>query len=120
MHGKKVWLIPDGFLPEDSSGKFVSHEAVCVLNTGDEEARINLTIYFEDKEPMEVFTAVCGARRTNHIRLDKIANKDGKKIPVGVPYAILVESSVPVVVQHSRMDTTQSEMTLMTTMAYGI
>ena len=33
---KKVWLIPDGFLPEDSSGKFVSHEAVCVLNTGDD------------------------------------------------------------------------------------
>jgi hypothetical protein len=116
--GKKVWIIPDGFLPEKSNGDFVSHEAVCVLNTGNEKAEIDLTIYFEDREPMEDLTAVCEGRRTNHIRLDKIVDKNGEKIPVGVPYAIKVESSCPIVVQHSRMDTTQAEMTLMTTIAY--
>jgi hypothetical protein len=116
--GKKVWIIPDGFLPEKSNGDFVSHEAVCVLNTGDQDAEVKLTIYFEDREPMDKFFALCKARRTNHIRLDKIVDKQEKKIPVGVPYAIKVESNVPIVVQHSRMDTTQAEMTLMTTIAY--
>ncbi|MBZ4644554.1 MAG: hypothetical protein PWR27_1112 [Petroclostridium sp.] len=118
--GKKIWVIPDGFLPEKSNGDFVSHEAVCVLNTGEKDAHINITVYFEDREPMERFTAVCGAKRTNHIRLDKIEDADGQKIPVGVPYALKVESDQPIVVQHSRMDTTQAEMTLMTTMAYPV
>lgn len=116
--GKQIWIIPDGFLPEKSNGDFVSHEAVCVLNTGDKDAKISLTIYFEDREPMDKFFAACGARRTNHIRLDKIVDSEGNKIPVGVPYAIKVESDAPIVVQHSRMDTTQAEMTLMTTIAY--
>jgi hypothetical protein len=116
--GKKVWVIPDGFLPEISNGYFNSHEAVCVLNTGDEEANIHITIYFEDREPMDKFNAVCSARRTNHVRLDKITDSEGNKIPVGVPYAIKVDSDQPIVVQHSRMDTTQAEMTLMTTIAY--
>ena len=116
--GKKIWIIPDGFLPEKSSGDFVSHEAVCVLNVGKIDANIKITVYFEDREPMENFFATCPAQRTNHIRLDQIKNAEGHKIPVGVPYALKVESDVPVVVQHSRMDTSQAEMTLMTTIAY--
>lgn len=118
--GRRTWVIPDGFLPEHSSGYFVSHEAVCVLNVGDQDAHLSITVYFEDREPMTGFTAVCGARRTNHVRLDKIENADGAKITVGVPYALMVESDQPVVVQHSRMDTTQAEMTLMTTIAYPV
>jgi hypothetical protein len=37
-----------------------------------------------------------------------------------VPYAMRVESSVPVVVQCSRMDTTQSALSLMTAVAYPV
>jgi len=42
------------------------------------------------------------------------------KVPVGTPYAIKVESNIPVVVQHTRLDTTQEAMALMTTMAYPL
>lgn len=118
--GSKIWIIPDGFLPLKSSGDFVSHEAVCVLNVGEKDVNINLSIYFEDREPMEDFKATCGAKRTNHIRLDKIKDSNGKSIPRNVPYAIKVESDGPIIVQHSRMDTTQAEMTLMTTIAYDL
>lgn len=119
--GKKTWIIPDGFLPEKSNGDFVSHEAVCVLNLTDKDAEINLSIYFEDREPIEDIFVVCASKRTNHIRLDKLDDGSGNnKIPVGVPYSIKVESNVPIVAQHSRMDTTQSEMTLMTTIAYPL
>lgn len=116
--GKKQWLIADGYMSDTKNGDYVSHEAVCVLNLNDETAKINITVYFEDREPLCGFTADCSSKRTNHIRLDKIENKDGIKIPLGVPYALLIESNVPVVCQHSRMDVSQAEMTLMTTMAY--
>ena len=36
---------------------------------------------------------------------------------MGVPYAIALSSSVPVYAQYSRLDTTQSNMSLMTTIA---
>lgn len=118
MIGKTLWAIGDGFMSDTAKGNYVSHEAVCILNTSDIDAEIKITVYFEDREPMGGFTAVCGARRTNHIRLDKIKNDKGEPIPHEVPYALLVESNTPVVAQHSRMDVSQAEMTLMTTMAY--
>ncbi len=117
-NGKKQWLIPDAFYPETDNGAYVSHEAVCVLNTGDEDAHIDMTLYFEGREPRTGFHAVCGARRTHHIRLDRLKDDDGKGIERGVPYAILVDSDVPVVVQYSRCDTTQSELSFMGLLAY--
>lgn len=116
--GKKQWLIADGYMSDTKNGEFVSHEAVCVLNLSAETANINITVYFEDREPLRGFKAECPSERTNHIRLDKIENNEGVKIPHEVPYALLIESDVPVVCQHSRMDVSQAEMTLMTTIAY--
>jgi len=116
--GKTEWFIPDAFYPEKDNGEYVSHEAVCVLNTGDIDADIDITLYFENREPMGGFKAVCGARRTNHIRMDKIVSESGERVPRGVPYAMLVSSNVPVVAQYSRLDTTQAEMSFMGLIAY--
>lgn len=116
--GAKVWLIPDGYYPEFSSGKFPSHEAICVLNLGRQDAELSITLYFEDRDKMEGFKAVCRAERTNHIRMDRIKNAKGEGVPQGVAYAMMVESNTEVIIQYSRMDTTQAEMALMTTMAY--
>lgn len=116
--GKTQWAIADGFMSDTKNGNFVSHEAVCVLNVSGKDANINITVYFEDSEPIGGFRAVCKNNRTNHIRLDKIKNKDGNPIPHEKPYALIIESDVPVIVQHSRMDVSQPEMTLMTTMAF--
>ena len=117
--GKTEWLVPDCYWPEVTTpGHYVSHEAICVVNTGDKDAEIDLTLYFEDQDPIKGFKAVCGAERTNHIRLDKIVDANGNHIPMGKPYAIWAVSSVPVVMQYSRLDTTQANETLMTTIAY--
>ncbi|SFP36522.1 sensory rhodopsin transducer [Salibacterium halotolerans] len=119
MTGKQKWLIPDGFLQPQSSGDQVSHEAVCVLNLEEESALIRLTFYFEDRDPMEDFTAECPGRRTHHIRLDQLTDDSGCGVPRNVPYAVEVDSSVPVIVQHSRLDTSQEPLALCTTMAYS-
>ncbi|HZJ57654.1 MAG TPA: sensory rhodopsin transducer [Clostridia bacterium] len=119
--GERVWYIPDCYYPEiTTEGHYVSHEAICVLNTGLEDANLSITLYFEDREPIKNFKAKCRAERTNHIRLDMIEDEEGNRIPKGVPYAVMVESNVPIIVQYSRLDTTQAEMGLMTTMAYPL
>jgi hypothetical protein len=116
--GKNTWFIPDGYMSDTATGDLVSHEAVCVLNLSGETATINLTLYFEDREPLRGFTATCAHERTHHIRLDKQVNAQGQTIPRDVPYAILVESDRPIVVQCSRLDVSQPEYALMTTIAY--
>ena len=118
--GKKKWVIGDGYLPRKSHGEFISHESICVLNTGHKNAHIKITIYFEDREPLPDFEATCKAQRTNHIRMEKMKDKQGRTIPRGVPYAIKVESSSPVIVQHTRLDTSQAELSLMTTMGFPV
>lgn len=118
MNGSKEWFIPDCYWPEVTTpGHYVSHEAVCVLNTGDIDAQIELTLYFEDAEPLTGFSVCCPARRTHHIRLDKLLDASGNHIPMGKPYAIALCSSVPVYAQYSRLDTTQPNMSLMTAIA---
>lgn len=119
-YGSKVWFISDGYYPEFSSGKFTSHEAVCVLNPGKETAEIKITLYFEDRPKMGGFTASCQGERTNHIRMDLLKNHEGQGVPKGIPYAMMVESNTPIIVQYSRMDTSQAEMALMTTMAFPL
>lgn len=117
--GEKHWIIPDGYIPPDSTGSLTSHESVCVLNTSSEEAMVRFTIFFEDREPLEDIVQVVGARRTRHIRTAGL-RKNGEGIPSGVPYAIEVRSDIPIVVQYSRLDSTQAENALMSTMAYPL
>lgn len=119
MMDHKRWYIPDMYWPEGTCGEqYVSHESICVLNTGDEDAAIQLTLYYEDCEPIGPLACQCPARRTHHIRMDKLVLPEGGHILRGVPYAAVVESSVPITVQYTRVDTTQPELALMSAMAF--
>lgn len=114
----KTWLIPDMFWPADTApGVYISHEAICILNTSDEDSKVDIVLYYEDREPVCLPTQVCPARRTSHIRMDKILTSEGEHITRGIGYAALVKCSVPVSVQYTRVDTTQAANAMMTTMA---
>ena len=118
--GAKVWVVPDCFLPPQSTGDMPSHESTCVLNLGTRVAKLKLTAYFEDRAPLTGLHAECPPQRTVHVRLNPLKNERGESIPTGVPFALKVESNVNVVVQHTRLDTTQPALALMTTMAYPV
>ncbi len=118
-YGKKVWLIPDCFLDLVSKNDGLSHEAICVINTADTDAKLNITLLYEDREAKGGIEWVVPAMKTNHIRMDKIRDAEGKLLPRDTPYAALVESDTPIVVQYSRLDTAQGGMALMTTIAYS-
>ena len=60
-YGKKTWLIPDCYLNSISKNENVSHEAICVINTTDVDAEINLTLFYEDNEDLdELLKTICG------------------------------------------------------------
>jgi hypothetical protein len=56
------------------------------------------------------------ARRTLHLRFNDLA--DPEPVPRGTDYASVIESDVPIVVQHTRLDSRQAALALLTTMAY--
>jgi len=117
--GHQLWYIPDGYIPATSSGSLTSHESICVLNCGGGDALLRITIFFEDRDPLDNIMVVVPSRRTKHIRTSSLQS-EGRSIPVDVPYAIEVQSDVPVIVQYSRLDTTQAENALMSVIAYPI
>jgi hypothetical protein len=117
--GNLQWFIPDGYIPPVSSGELTSHESICVLNCHNEVANLQVTIYFEDRDPIESIPYKVNGKRTSHIRTSSLS-QNGEKIPVGVPYAIQIQSDVPIIVQYSRLDSTQAELSLMSTMAFPI
>lgn len=119
MTGKHTWAIPEGYIPEESTGpepEMESHESVCILNATDEEATIDLTIYFTDREPVGPYEKTVPANRTRHFRYNEF--EDPEKVPKGEDFASVIESDVPVVCQHTRLDSRQAENALLTTMAY--
>ena len=120
MHGgKRRWFVPDGFLPADSSHGVASHEAACLLNAGETEARVRFLFFFEGREPVGPIELTLEPRRTRHVRLDDPSAIGGVELPRGVPYAYAVESDMPIVLQHSRLDTSMGGYTLFTTIAFG-
>jgi hypothetical protein len=118
--GKKRWAIAEGYIPPGSTGEgpeFVSHETACILNAADSDARISITIFFRDREPAGPYRVSVPARRTLHLRFNDL--DDPEPIPPGTDYASVIESDVPVVVQHTRLDSRQAELGLLSTVAYS-
>ncbi len=111
------YYIPDCFWPVKDQGDYVSHEAVCVLNTNETEVTVTLTLYFEDRDKIDGIKVSVGAERTNHIRLDHLTLDGQPLIPRGVPYAIVVSCDKEITVQYTRVDTTQPALTIATTIA---
>ena len=118
--GRRIWAIAEGYIPSWSNGlepQLTSHEAACMLNTSDEEANVEITVYFEDREPAGPYTLTVPARRTRHVRFNELT--DPEPIPTHTDYASVVDSSVPIVVQHTRLDSRQAENALLSTIAYA-
>jgi len=118
--GRTRWAIAEGFIPTWSHGpkpELESHETACILNVNDVDAHVVLTIFFRDREPAGPYRVTVGARRTLHLRFNEL--RDPEPVPKGVDYASVIESDVPIVVQHTRLDSRQARNALLTTIAYA-
>lgn len=118
--GHTRWAIAEGYIPAWSNGpepQFTSHETACLLNASDQDAHVEITIYFSDREPAGPYQVTVPARRTKHLRFNNLT--DPEPIPQDTDYASVFESDVPIVVQHTRLDSRQAENALLTTIAYA-
>jgi hypothetical protein len=119
--GARRWAIAEGYIPGQSTGpapQFTSHEAACILNAGPADAHVTITIFFSDRDPVGPYHVTVPARRTLHLRFNDLDNPE--PVPCDTDYASLIESNVPIVVQHSRLDSRQAENALLTTVAYPV
>ena len=120
MIGRTRWAIAEGYIPAWSHGKepeLTSHETACILNANDDDAHVEITIYYSDREPAGPYRLTVPARRTKHLRFNDLT--DPERIPHGTDYASVITSDVPVVVQHTRLDSRQAENALLSTMAFS-
>lgn len=118
--GRRRWAIAEGYIPAWSHGprpEMVSHETICFLNASDREAHVEITVYFADREPVGPYRITVPARRTLHVRFNELTNPE--PIPAGKDYASAIESDVPIVAQHTRLDTRQAKSALLSTIAYS-
>jgi len=118
--GHKRWAIAEGYIPESSHGpepEMTSHETACLLNASEQDAHVQITIYFADRDPVGPYRVTVPAKRTNHLRFNDL--KDPVPVPRGTDYASVIESDVPIVVQHTRLDSRQDANALITTIAYA-
>lgn len=118
--GHLRWAIAEGYIPSQSTGPeptMTSHETACLLNAGDADAHVRITIYFSDREPAGPYRVTVPARRTLHLRFNDLT--DPEPVPRDTDYASLIEADVPIVVQHTRLDSRQAENALLSTMAFG-
>jgi len=118
--GRTLWAIPEGYIPGASTGQgraLESHEAVCILNAGPHEAHLELTLYFADRDPAGPYRVTVAPRRTLHLRFNDL--RDPEPVPRDTDYASVLVSDQPVVLQHTRLDSRQSALALLSTIAYG-
>ena len=117
--GRSCWVIPEGYIPSGSTGpepQMLSHETACILNVTDTDAHVRFTLFFSDREPVGPYRVTVPARRTRHVRFNDL--EDPQPVPRDTDYASLIESDVPIVVQHTRLDSRQAENALLSTIAY--
>ena len=87
-----------------------------MLNASDDVAHVEVTLYFEDRDPVGPYRVDVPARRTIHLRFNEL--NDPEPIPRDTDYASVIRSDVPIVVQHTRLDSRQAENALMSTIAF--
>ena len=118
--GRRRWAIAEGFIPSASHGpepEMTSHETACLLNTGEREAHVEVTVYFADRDPAGPYRVTVPPRRTLHLRFNEL--EDPEPVPRDTDYASVIQSDVPIVVQHTRLDSRQAENALLSTVAFG-
>jgi hypothetical protein len=119
--GKTAWAIAGGHIPLLSTGKEpenTSRDELCFLNAGFEEAHVEVTLFYSDREPVGPYQLAVPARRVRRVRINDLINPEAP--PLDTDYGAIVESDLPIVVQLDRKDTSSCENSILTTMGFPL
>ncbi len=104
--GKLDWAFSAGRIPFQSTGKepeFISHDKIAVLNASEEEALIEMVIFYENVKPVGTYSVKIKPKRVKKIRFNDLIDPEAMKLERN--YSCYIKSNVKVVVQFSRMNT---------------
>lgn len=119
--GRKVWAIAGGHIPLQSHGhepELTSHDKLCMLNTSNREAQVEITLFYAERDPVGPYQVSVPARRIRHVRFNDLI--DPEAMPLDTDYGYVIESNVPIVVQFSRLDSSQQGNAIVLTTAYAV
>lgn len=119
--GAHIWAIAEGYIPGGGVADdpaLVSHETACILNAGEEAARVSITLYFADREPAGPYLVTVPARRTLHLRFNDLTEPE--PAPRDTDFSAVLSSDAPVVVQHTRLDSRHPNVALLSTIAFPV
>jgi len=113
--GHKRWILAAG--RPDSGPTASEGETVWVLNVSDQDARVEMTLFFADRDPAGPYEVAVAARRMNHIRFAELA---GLESPPGRRrgFGCVVDSDLPIVVYHARPGSREADNGDITILAY--
>lgn len=122
MDGKKEWYIVDGYRPSpqpNPKAVYEGHESIMILNPNDRDAHIYISVYFEDREPVENIGLIVPAKRIRSFKSHDSEILNGLEIGVRVQYSMSFKSNVGIIVQYGRLDVQQTNMAYMALMAHS-
>jgi hypothetical protein len=102
--GRRVWVLSDCLIPSQAGQAGVDcREGACILNTCEQIAVIELTLYFNDRDPVGPYRLEVEPSRTRQL---EFASLDSPlPVPRDVCFAAVFRVGIPVVVSHFRLDT---------------
>lgn len=108
--GHTYWAISEGYIPDSNNElepDLTRHEPTSFVNSSDTDAHVEIRIFFTDKEPIGPYEVTVPAGRTLHLDFNDLS--DPEPIPRNTHYACIIESDVPIIVQHIRLQSPQPE-----------
>ena len=78
---------------------------------------MSITLYFTDRDPVGPYEVVVPPRRTLHLRFNDLQRP--VRVPRDTDYSSVFSSEVPIVVQHTRLDSRHAQIALLSTMAFA-
>lgn len=116
--GKKLWIIPDCELPQEGEGIMKGHESVIIVNDSEEDADIEVTLYFTDRDSFSDIRWRVKAGRVRCFRMNNKEDMCGFEIPYDTQYAMKIKSNCNIVLQYGRLDNRQTNLAYYTTLGY--
>ena len=116
--GKKNWIIPDCELPEEGEGVLKGHESVVIVNDGESDAHIDVTVFYTDMPCYNGISWMVKAKSVRCFRLNDERDMCGYRIPLNTQYALKIVSDARVVIQYGRLDNRQTNLAYYTTLGY--
>jgi hypothetical protein len=87
-----------------------------LLNTLNDDAHVEITVYYSDRKSGGSYDLTVPSRRTRHLRFNN--REEPELISRGTDYSSVIRSDVPIVAQHTRLDSRHAENALLGAMAY--